>query len=143
MANAAKSGTFKIGGELEVVRLGFGAMRITGRASGASPKTRLRSAARSTAFRTRHQFHRHADSYGPSVSEELIRETLHPYEGLVIATKAGLVRPGPGVWNPFGRPDYLIQEAHLSRRRLGVKRSICGSFTASIRTCRAANNLPP
>jgi pyridoxine 4-dehydrogenase len=123
MVHAAKSGTFKIGGELEIVRLGFGAMRITGPGIWGDPadpaevrRTLKRIPELGVAFIDT------ADSYGPSVSEELIRETLHPYSGLVIATKGGLVRPGPGVWNPLGRPDYLIQEAHLSRRRLGVKR---------------------
>ncbi len=123
MTNAAKSGTFKIGGELEVVRLGFGAMRVTGPGIWGDPTDPIE--ARRTLNRIPElgiNFIDTADSYGPSVSEELIRETLHPYEGLVIATKGGLVRPGPEIWNPFGRPDYLIQEAHLSRRRLGVKR---------------------
>ncbi|GAA5030483.1 aldo/keto reductase [Actinopolymorpha pittospori] len=64
-----------------------------------------------------------ADSYGPEISEELIREALHPYpEGLVIATKAGLTRPGPGTWVPIGRPAYLQQQAELSLRHLGVER---------------------
>jgi aryl-alcohol dehydrogenase-like predicted oxidoreductase len=63
-----------------------------------------------------------ADSYGPEVSEQLIREALHPYRGMVIATKAGLLRPGPGTWNPLGRPDYLRQQVILSIRRLGVER---------------------
>jgi pyridoxine 4-dehydrogenase len=123
MVDAAKSGTFKIGGELEIVRLGFGAMRITGPGIWGDPADPAE--ARRTLKRIPElgiTFIDTADSYGPSVSEELIRETLHPYSGLVIATKGGLVRPGPGVWNPLGRPDYLIQEAHLSRRRLGVKR---------------------
>ncbi len=64
-----------------------------------------------------------ADSYGPTISEELIREALHPYpEGLVIATKAGLTRSGPGVWSPVGRPEYLRQQCELSLRRLGLER---------------------
>lgn len=63
-----------------------------------------------------------ADSYGPEVSERLIRETLHPYTGLVIATKGGLVRPGPNQWVPIGRPEYLRQQVILSLRRLGVER---------------------
>ena len=64
-----------------------------------------------------------ANSYGPYVSEELIREALHPYpKGLVIATKAGLARTGPGKWIPLGRPEYLRQECEMSLRRLGVER---------------------
>jgi aryl-alcohol dehydrogenase-like predicted oxidoreductase len=63
-----------------------------------------------------------ADSYGPEVSERLIREALHPYDGMVIATKGGLVRPGPGIWIPVGRPEYLRQQVILSSRRLGVER---------------------
>ncbi|AFD25019.1 Oxidoreductase, putative [Deinococcus gobiensis I-0] len=63
-----------------------------------------------------------ADSYGPAVSEELIREALHPYDQVVVATKGGLTRTGPNVWPPCGRPEYLIQQAYISRRRLGVER---------------------
>lgn len=123
MANAAKSGTFKIGGEVEVRRLGFGAMRVTGPGIWGDPKDGAE--ARRTLKRLPElgiNFIDTADSYGPVVSEELIRETLHPYDGLFIATKAGLIRPGPDRWLPFARPDYLIQQAHVSRRRLGVKR---------------------
>jgi aryl-alcohol dehydrogenase-like predicted oxidoreductase len=123
MASAANSGTFKIGGELAVVRLGFGAMRVTGDGIWGDPEDPAE--ARRTLKRVPElgiDFIDTADSYGPTVSEELIRETLHPYGKVVIATKGGLVRPGPNVWNPCGRPDYLIQEAHISRRRLGVER---------------------
>jgi pyridoxine 4-dehydrogenase len=63
-----------------------------------------------------------ADSYGPDVSEKLIREALHPYVGILVATKAGLTRPGPGQWVPLGRPDYLIQQARKSRDQLGVEK---------------------
>jgi pyridoxine 4-dehydrogenase len=123
MANAAKSGTFRIGGELEVHRLGFGAMRVTGPGIWGDPTDPGES--RRTLKRVPElgiDFIDTADSYGPAVSEELLRQTLHPYKGLVIATKGGLIRPGPDRWIPFGRPDYLIQEAHVSRRRLGVER---------------------
>ncbi len=123
MVSAAKSGTFKLGGERDVVRLGFGAMRITGKGIWGDPEDPAE--ARRTLKRVAElgiEFIDTADSYGPAVSEELIRETLHPYSGLFIATKGGLVRPGPNVWNPFGRPDFLIQEAQVSRRRLGVER---------------------
>ncbi len=120
--NAAKSGTFKIGGELEVVRLGFGAMRITGQGIWGEP------ADRNEALRTLKRvpelgmnFIDTADSYGPDISEELIREALHPYGKVVIATKGGLTRTGPDRWIPVGRPEYLIQQAHKSLRRLGVE----------------------
>ena len=62
-----------------------------------------------------------ADAYGPEVSENLIREALHPYKGLLIATKGGLTRPGPGSWTPKGDPEYLVAAAHKSRERLGVE----------------------
>jgi aryl-alcohol dehydrogenase-like predicted oxidoreductase len=123
MATAANSGTFKIGGEREVARLGFGAMRITGEGIWGDPKDP--EEARRTLRRVPElgiDFIDTADSYGPAVSEDLIRETLHPYGKLMIATKGGLVRPGPDVWNVCGRPDYLIQQAHISRHRLGVER---------------------
>lgn len=123
MANAAKSGTFKIGGELEVVRLGFGAMRVTGDGIWGDPEDGAE--VRRTLKRVPElgiNFIDTAESYGPYVSEELLRETLHPFNGLVIATKSGLIRPGPDVWNPCGRPDFLIQGARTSRRRLGIAR---------------------
>jgi pyridoxine 4-dehydrogenase len=121
---AAASGSFDIGGDLRVVRLGFGAMRLTGPGVWGEPSDReeavrvLRRAVELgvTLIDT-------ADSYGPYVSEELIREVLHPYpERLVIATKAGFVRTGPGEWHPVGRPEYLRQEAEMSLRRLGLER---------------------
>jgi pyridoxine 4-dehydrogenase len=119
--NASKSGTFKIGGDLTVNRLGFGAMRITGRGIWGDPADHAES------VRTLKRlpelgvnFIDTADSYGPDVSERLIREALHPYDKLVIATKAGLTRTGPDQWTPLGRPEYLIQQAHKSLRNLGV-----------------------
>ncbi|MGQ9370870.1 aldo/keto reductase [Azospirillum sp. ST 5-10] len=121
--DATRSGTFRIGGNMPVSRLGFGAMRITGPGVWGDP------ADRAEALRTLRRlpelgvsFVDTADSYGPAVSEELIREALHPYPGMLIATKGGLTRTGPNVWVPLGRPEYLIQQAHLSRRRLGVER---------------------
>jgi len=121
-ANASGSGTFKIGGELTVHRLGFGAMRVTGPGIWGEP------ADRAEALRTLRRvpelgvnFIDTADSYGPDVSERLIREALHPYKGLVVATKGGLERPAPGSWVPNGRPEYLIAEAHKSLANLGVK----------------------
>ena len=120
-SNAALSGTFRIGGDIEINRLGFGAMRITGPGIWGEP------ADRAEAIRTLRlpelgvNFIDTADSYGPNVSEELIREALHPYRGMLIATKAGLARTGPNLWTPLGRPEYLIQQAYASCRRLGVE----------------------
>jgi pyridoxine 4-dehydrogenase len=121
--SADPSGRFAIGGDLEVRRLGFGAMRITGDGVWGEP------ADRAEALRTLKRLPEldidlidTADSYGPEVSERLIREALHPYKGIVIATKGGLVRPGPNTWIPVGRPEYLRQQVHLSLRRLGVER---------------------
>ncbi len=121
--NAAKSGTFKIGGDMEVNRLGFGAMRITGDGIWGDPKDHAES------IRTLKRlpelginFIDTADSYGPDVSEWLIKEALHPYKkGLVVATKGGLTRHGPNIWLPLGRPEYLIQQVHKSLRNLGVE----------------------
>ncbi|RTL49187.1 MAG: aldo/keto reductase [Bradyrhizobiaceae bacterium] len=120
--SAAKSGTFKIGGDIGVTRLGFGAMRITGPGIWGEPQDRaevLRTLRRVPEIGV--NFIDTADSYGPDVSEQLIREALAPYKGLLIATKGGLTRTGPNVWAPVGRPEYLIQQAHKSLRNLGVK----------------------
>jgi aryl-alcohol dehydrogenase-like predicted oxidoreductase len=120
-ANA--SGTFNIGGDLVVRRLGFGAMRITGEGIWGPPADHQRAlAVLRRAPELGVDFIDTADSYGPYVSEELIHEALHPYDGIVVATKAGLVRTGPGQWHPVGRPAYLRQEALMSCRRLGVQR---------------------
>jgi len=120
--NAAKSGTLKIGGEIEVHRLGFGAMRVTGPGIWGEP------ADRPEAIRTLKRlpeigvnFIDTADSYGPDISERLIQEALHPYKGLLIATKGGIARTGREQWIPLGRPEYLIQQAHKSLRNLGVE----------------------
>ena len=121
--NAAASGTFRIGGEIAIHRLGYGAMRITGPGIWGPP------ANRDEALRTLRRlpeldidFIDTADSYGPDVSEQLIREALHPYPGLLVATKAGLLRDGPDQWTPDGRPEHLIEQAHRSRQKLGVER---------------------
>jgi len=122
MVNAAKSGTFKIGGDLAVHRLGYGAMRITGKGIWGEPADRaecLRTLKRLREIGV--DFIDTADSYGPNVSEDLIREALHPYGDIVVATKGGLARTGPNAWVPLGRPEYLIQQAYTSRRRLGVE----------------------
>ncbi|MGO9742054.1 MAG: aldo/keto reductase [Roseiarcus sp.] len=121
MISATASGTFLIGGDIEVHRLGFGAMRVTGRGVWGDPPDRegcLATLRRLPELGV--DLVDTADSYGPNVSEELIREALHPYGKMLVATKAGLTRPGPNQWSPCGRPEYLIQQAHGSRRRLGV-----------------------
>lgn len=120
---AAHSGTFRVGGELTVNRLGFGAMRITGKGIWGPPADKpeaLRVLKRLPELGV--NFIDTADSYGPDVSEPLLREALHPYEGLVIATKGGLTRPGPDQWVENGRPDYLIKRARNSLKLLGVER---------------------
>jgi len=120
---ASRSGTFAIGGDLVVHRLGFGAMRITGKGIWGPPAS-MRDA-KQTLGRLRElevTFIDTADSYGPHVSEDLIREALHPYTGMVIATKGGLERPGPDQWVPNGRPAYLRACVHGSLKRLGLER---------------------
>src|SRR4051794_18673686 len=119
----AIGGTFKIGGDLEVHRLGFGAMRITGEGIWGDPPDHDRAIA--VLRRVRElgvDFIDTADSYGPYVSEDLIREALHPYGDVVVATKGGLTRSGPGIWEQVARPEYLRQCVHMSLRRLGVER---------------------
>jgi pyridoxine 4-dehydrogenase len=119
-ATAAEAGTVDVGGDLTVNRLGFGAMRVTGRGIWGDPPDR--DAARAVLRRAVElgvNFIDTADSYGPDVSEELIAEALHPYpEDLVIGTKGGLVRPGPAQWDPDGRPEHLRQACEGSLRRL-------------------------
>jgi len=121
-STAARSGTFKIGGDIKINRLGFGAMRITGRGIWGPPVDRAE------AIRTLKRlpelgvnFVDTADSYGPDVSELLIHEALHPYGEMLVATKGGIARTGPDQWTPLGRPEYLIQQAHKSCRQLGVE----------------------
>ena len=119
---AAQSGTFSIGGDLPVTRLGFGAMRITGPGIWGDPADHDGAiAVLRRAVELGVDFIDTADSYGPSVSEELIREALHPYEGVTIATKGGNVRTGPDEWAQVGLPAYLIQACELSLRRLGLE----------------------
>jgi pyridoxine 4-dehydrogenase len=117
-ANAA--GTIGIGGDLTVNRLGFGAMRITGQGIWGEPPDRERAqAALRQAVALGVNFIDTADSYGPEVSEKLIADTLYPYpDDLVIATKGGLLRPGPGRWEPDGRPEHLREACEGSLRRL-------------------------
>jgi pyridoxine 4-dehydrogenase len=120
---AQSSGTFELGGDLTVNRLGFGAMRITGKGVWGPPDDHdecIRVLRRAVELGV--NFIDTADSYGPYFSEELIREALHPYDGVVVATKAGLLRTGPDEWPVLGFPPYLRQEIEMSLRRLGVER---------------------
>ena len=118
---AAASGVFALGGNVAITRLGFGAMRITGPGIWGDPPDRsasvrvLRRAAELGV-----DFIDTADSYGPFVSEDLIREALHPYDGITVATKGGFVRAGPNKWEELGRPAYLRQCVEMSLRRLGL-----------------------
>ena len=124
MSDATAAGTFTIGGERSVARLGFGAMRITGPGIWGPPadhdeaiRVLRRAVERGVNFIDT------ADSYGPEVSEELIAEALYPYpDDVVIATKGGLVRPGPGRWDPDGRPEHLREACDGSLKRLRVDR---------------------
>ena len=117
---AADAGTVDIGGDITVNRLGFGAMRITGRGIWGDPPDRNEArAVLRRAIELDVNFIDMADSCGPNVSEELIAEALHPYpDDLVIATKGGLVRPGAGRWDPVGRPEHLREACEGSLRRL-------------------------
>jgi pyridoxine 4-dehydrogenase len=118
--SAAAAGTIDVGGDLTVNRLGYGAMRITGDGIWGEPKDREQAkAALRRAVELGVNFIDTADSYGPDVSETLIAETLHPYpDDLVIASKGGLVRPGPGRWDADGRPEHLRESLEGSLRRL-------------------------
>ena len=120
--DARKSGSFKVGGEIEIHRLGFGAMRITGKGIWGPPEDKpeaIRTLKRLPALGI--DFVDTANSYGPDVSEQLIREALHPYRGILIATKAGFQRPGPSVWEMDGRPEWLRKQALKSCKQLGVE----------------------
>ncbi|MCW2876827.1 MAG: ydbC 3 [Sphaerisporangium sp.] len=121
---AHSSGVFAIGGDLKVHRLGYGAMQLTGEGVWGDPRDpdeAVRVLRRAVELGV--DFIDTADSYGPFVSEMLIKKALHPYaDDLVIATKAGLTRSGPGDWRAVGRPEYLRQQAELSLRHLGVDR---------------------
>jgi pyridoxine 4-dehydrogenase len=122
-STASKSGTFDIGGDLTVNRLGYGTMQLTGEGVWGEPDDRdeaIRVLRRAVELGV--NFIDTADSYGPEVAEDLIYEALHPYgDDLVIATKAGLTRAGPGDWRPVGRPEYLRQQCEMSLRRLGLE----------------------
>jgi pyridoxine 4-dehydrogenase len=120
---AKASGEFSIGGKLPVTRLGYGTMQLTGPGVWGDPKDpdeAVRVLRRAVDLGV--NFLDTADSYGPVVAEQLIRKALHPYPAdLVIATKAGLTRQGPGIWTPVGRPEYLRQQAEMSLRHLGLE----------------------
>ena len=122
--SAAASGTFSLGGDLAVNRLGYGAMRITGPGVWGEPKDpEAAKAVLRKAVELGVNFIDTADSYGPDVCERLIGEALSPYaDGVVIATKGGLTRQGPNRWLPVGRPEYLKQQVEMSLRRLKVER---------------------
>ena len=117
---AAAAGKVAVG-DVEVNRLGYGAMQLTGQGVWGDPPDRgeaIRVLRRAVEMGV--DFIDTADSYGPYVSEELIREALHPYRDVTVATKGGLLRTGPGEWFPCGKPQYLRQEVEMSLRRLGV-----------------------
>jgi aryl-alcohol dehydrogenase-like predicted oxidoreductase len=118
-----ESDTFQLG-DRAVHRLGFGAMRLTGPGIWGEPEHRIECIrVLRRALELGVDLIDTADSYGPEVSEDLIYEALHPYpDELVIATKAGLTRAGPGQWAPVGRPEYLRQQCEMSLRRLGLER---------------------
>jgi aryl-alcohol dehydrogenase-like predicted oxidoreductase len=124
MTTAQLSDTFRIGGDLPVHRLGYGAMQLTGPGVWGEPADRPGAiAVVQAAIEQGVDFIDTADSYGPRVSEQIIAEAAFPYpDGLVIATKAGLTRTGPGVWPVCGRPEYLTQQVELSLRNLKVER---------------------
>ncbi|TFV64519.1 oxidoreductase [Geodermatophilus sp. DF01-2] len=124
MTTVAPTDTFALGGDLTVHRLGYGAMQLPGPGVWGEPADpeNARRVVRA-AVEQGVDFIDTADSYGPVVSERIIAEALHPYpEGLVIATKAGLTRQGPGIWTPVGRPAYLKQQVELSLRTLRLER---------------------
>jgi len=124
VSNLDAAGTFDLGGDLRVHRLGYGAMQLTGPGVWGEPRDpdeAVRVLRRAVELGV--DFIDTADSYGPVVSERLIREALHPFaDRLVIATKAGLARTGPDRWHALGRPEYLKQQAELSLRNLGLER---------------------
>ena len=122
-STVAASGTFSLGGDLPVTRLGYGAMRLTGPGIWGPPADEDQAlAVLRRAVELGVDFIDTADSYGPFIADELIRTALHPYDGVTVATKGGLLRTGPEVWPVLGKPDYLRQSVELSLRRLGVER---------------------
>jgi pyridoxine 4-dehydrogenase len=122
--SAASSGTFELGGDLRVTRLGYGTMQLTGAGvwgDPGDPGEAVRVLRRAVELGV--TFFDTADAYGPFTAELLLKQALHPYaDDVVIATKGGLTRSGPGVWRPVGRPEYLRQQCELSLRHLGLER---------------------
>jgi aryl-alcohol dehydrogenase-like predicted oxidoreductase len=130
---AAAAGTITLGGDLTVNRLGFGAMRLTGKGIWGPPRDRaeaIRVLQRSVELGV--NFIDTAYSYGPEVSEQIIADALYPYPGLVIATKGGLERPGPNQWVENGRPEFLRRNLQAASSAFGWKGSTCGSCIESI-----------
>lgn len=122
LISASESGTFKLEGEVNIVRLGYGAMRVTGPGIWGPPDDPAEALrVLQTLSELGVNFVDTADSYGPDVSEQLLREALHPYKNIFVATKAGLRRPGPDQWQPDGRPEYLRQRAQRSLKNLSVE----------------------
>ena len=126
-APASRSGTFTLGASttdpIDVHRLGYGAMRVTGAGIWGPPADHQAAVAViRRAVELGVDFVDTADSYGPFVSEDLIREALHPYDGVLVATKGGLLRTGPNAWHVLGEPNYLRQCVEMSLRRLDVER---------------------
>ena len=120
---ADQAGTFRVGGDIEINRLGFGAMRVTGPGIWGPPSDRAEAVRTlENLAELRVSFIDTADAYGPNVSEDLLHEVLYPYQGILIATKGGFTRPGPNNWVTDGRPEYLRAHAIASRERLGVER---------------------
>jgi aryl-alcohol dehydrogenase-like predicted oxidoreductase len=142
-ANAAAAGTIEIGGDLVVRRMGFGAMRITGEGVWGDPADLDRAKATlRKVVELGVNFIDTADSYGPEVSERLIAEALYPYpEDLVIATKGGLERPGPGVWTDNGRPGHLREACEGSLRRLRLEQIPLYQFHRPDRTVPLEESL--
>ncbi|HXZ72494.1 MAG TPA: aldo/keto reductase, partial [Streptosporangiaceae bacterium] len=142
-AGAAAAGTIEIGGDLVVRRMGFGAMRITGRGIwGEPPDEGQATATLRRVVELGVNFIDTADSYGPEVSERLIAEALYPYpDGLVIATKGGLVRPGPGRWDADGRPEHLRAACEGSLRRLRLEQIPLYQFHRPDRRVPLADSL--
>jgi pyridoxine 4-dehydrogenase len=123
MSSVDRAGTFAIGGDLVVHRLGFGAMRITGKGIWGPPASmRDAKATLGKLAELGVDFVDTAESYGPHISEDIIRDVLYPYKGFVIATKGGLERPGPNQWTVNGRPAFLRDCVKGSLKRLGIER---------------------